>query len=304
MIQSIPAGTAKLPSAFERQQIFYCLQKVSSVTAWRRIFEYYKKCAEIAENSWRLANEQGWGDRTGLPQSDYVLILTGLAHCEKGLARLGKGDKRVFKFDANGEFAKARRVLFHWAEMTTCIEEGENWIDEKHTPLWADFNVAITAACQAWQECARDMLEPRYLGEPAQTLYGEWLKEQLEILPFPDELAPVPHPIDNKFVKTNAYTPCSGIWEPIEVSSTSKTSLMSMFKKTPQPQSPFKIAGAMNYLHAGSSAPKITVETANDSIDLDTTWRLLWRDDRYNDGSIPKEEAHYRFIRPEKYQHN
>lgn len=295
MNQSIPIDAVKLPSDSERQQIFYWLKRVSSATAWRRIFEYYKAWAAATENSLRVAEEHGWGDETSLPQSHYVLILKGLAHCEEGVLRLSKGDKRVFKFDANGEFAMARRVLFHWAEMTTRIEMGENGINEKHTPLWAEFNETLTEACQAWQECALQILEPRYLGEPGLTLYGQWLKKELAAMSFPSELALVPDPVENTFVRTNEYTPYSGIWEPVDAP---KTSFLSLLTGAPKPQPPFKIVGAMNYLHGGSKAPQITVETATDSFRLDTTWRLLWKDERYSDGTIPEEEAHYRFTRP------
>ena len=301
MNRPIPEKSVMLPSDFERQQIFYWLQKVSSVTAWRRIFEFYKEWAAAAENSVREADERGWGELTSLSQSSYARILKGLAHCEEAVIRLGKGDKRVFKFDANGEFEMASRSLFHWVEMITRVEEGENGIDEEHTPLWNEFCLAAKAAAHAWEECSTEILEPRYLDEPALTLYGDWLKAELRTLPFPGQMEPVPDPIENTFVRTNEETPCSGIWEPIEASP-KKNSLISLFTSPSTPQPPFKIMGAMNYLHGGSRAPRITVETATDNINLDTTWRLLWRDDRYSDGTIPEKEAHYRFNQPVKAQ--
>ncbi|BEV17366.1 hypothetical protein HBDW_41540 [Herbaspirillum sp. DW155] len=55
----------------------------------------------------------------------------------------------------------------------------------------------------------------------------------------------------------------------------------------------------MNYLHGGSPAPTTSAFIIDDSVDMDTTWRLLWRDDRYTNGSIPEEEKHYRFAQPE-----
>lgn len=295
MNRSTPNNAVMLPSALERQQIFYWLKRVSSATAWRRIFEYYKIWAAITESSFREADARGWGDKTALPHSDYVLILKGLAHCEEGVIRLAKGDKRVFKFDANGEFAIARRALFHWAEMTSRIETGENGIDRNHTPFWKEFCEKLTSACQAWQECGIHILEPRYLGEPGLTLYGDWLKAELKAMPFPNQLIPVPDPIDNTFVRTNEFTPCSGIWEPVDVP---KPSILSLITRPAKPQPPFRVAGAMNYLHGGSKAPQITLETLDDNFAVDTTWRLLWPDDRYSDGTIPEEEAYYRFNMP------
>jgi hypothetical protein len=295
MSQPIAPTLVMLPSDLERQQIFYWLQKISSVTAWRRILEYYRGWATATEYSVREADKLGWSGKTSLPQTDYALILKGLAHCEEGVDRLSNGDKYVFKFDAYGVFAMARRVLFHWAEMTTRIEDGENGIDGVHTPYWTEFCETLTSACRAWQECAQQILEPHYLDDPGLTLYGDWLKAELKIQPFPTRLEPVPDPADNTFVRTNESTPFSGIWEPIDVP---KSSLLSLITRTPKPQPPFKIVGAMNYLHGGSRAPRITVETATDNIDLDTTWRLLWRDDRYQDGTVPGQEALYHFTKP------
>ncbi|RZT10023.1 Immunity protein 72 [Duganella sp. CF402] len=300
MTQSIPNNLIMLPSDIERRQIFYWLRKLSSVTAWRRIFSYYQAWATVAEQSLREADAQGWADKTAVPESHYVLILKGLAHCEEGVLRLAKGDKRVFKFDANGEFAMARSVLFHWAEMITRVAEGENVIDEQHTPLWLEFTQALTAVCQAWQECADQILEPRYLGEPAPTHYGPWLQQELKTMDFPLGPESVPAPVDNQFVRTNDYVPCSGIWEPVEAPPLAKSLLRSLFTRPDEPQAPFNIAGTINYLHGGSKSPQITVETGDDSQDIDTVWRLLWRDERYTNSPVPEYEAGYRFNYPKQ----
>ena len=285
-----------LPTDIERAQIFFWLKKVSSATAWRRIFEFYRVWTVSAENSLRVADENGWAGKTAIPTSDYLLILKGLSHCEDGVIQLSKGDKRVFKFDANGKFAMARRILFHWAEMTTRIEQGKNIIDENHTPFWIEFCETLTSACQAWQECAQHVLEPRYLDEPGLTLYGDWLRNELALLHFPENLPALPDPSDNVFIKTGDIIPCSGIWEPIDEK---KTPLTRIFNRAVPPTRPFNPVGAMNYLHGGSKAPRITVETETDNIDFDTTWRLLWSDERYLDEEIPIEEKSYRFNEPQ-----
>ena len=52
----------------------------------------------------------------------------------------------------------------------------------------------------------------------------------------------------------------------------------------------------MNYLHGGSDAPTIEVFDADDEIEeVATQWRLIWKDDRYLDGTIPDEESAYTF---------
>jgi hypothetical protein len=278
MKTTIDRSMIMLPTDIERAQIFFWLKKVSSATAWRRIFEFYRVWTVSAENSLRVADENGWAGKTAIPTSDYLLILKGLRHCEDGVIQLSKGDKRVFKFDANGKFAMARRILFHWAEMTTRIEQRENIIDENHTPFWIEFCETLTSACQAWQECAQHVLEPRYLDEPGLTLYGDWLRNELALLHFPENLPAPPDPSDNIFIKTGDIIPSSGIWEPIDEK---KTPLTRIFNRAVPPTRPFNPVGAMNYLHGGSKAPRITVETETDNIDFDTTWRLLWSDERY-----------------------
>ncbi|MFK3737259.1 Imm71 family immunity protein [Massilia sp. TN1-12] len=282
------------PTQDDREKLFYWLKKISSLTAWRNVSIHYRNWADITEKSVRRAEDLGWIEKTGLPRSDYNLILKGLLHCDEGVRRLSEGDKRVFKFDSNGEFAMANRILSHWSQMKTRIEEGENGIDEAHTPYWPDFTAALQRAHMCWQACSFQILEPRYLDEPALTIYNDWTMNYLASLPFPKVLQAVPDPQDNVFVRTNGYTPCSGIWEPIETAAP-KRSWLGLLKKDPKPQAPFKIMGAMNYLHGGSRAPKIDVDLEDDEVSLHTTWRLLWRDDRYRDGTIPEEEAEYQF---------
>lgn len=293
----MPITDVMLPSELERQQIFNWLQILSSVTAWRRILEFYKAWATAVENSLREASERGWEAKTALPESEYVLILKALAHCEEGVIRLSKGDKRVFNFDANGEFAMAFRILSHWRKMITRIDEGENGIDADHTPHWQTFKERFVQAHSAWEECSTEILEPRYLGEPGLTLYGDWLIAELKKISFPPQLEATPDPVQNTFARTGEYTPCSGIWEPIMLDQ--KRSLIGIFSNIAPPAPPFTVMGAMNYLHGGKKTPQITVETATDNLDLDTTWRLIWRDDRYTDGLIPDRESFYRFTQPE-----
>nr|GEU28665.1 hypothetical protein [Tanacetum cinerariifolium] len=244
------------------------------------IWSYYKAWADSTKASFKEADQNNWGNLTSIPESRYVLILKAMAHCEEGVARLRNGDKTVFKFDVDGEFAMANRQLSYWDEMVHRINIGENGIDEVHTPKWQEFCLALSSLVEVWRECGSRILEVRYLDRPARVVYGAWLKNELMKMPFPSNINPVPDPVDNIIVSTNEVIPRSGIWEPIEIR---KKSLVSLFAKQKKPELPFKIMGSMNYLHIGSAAPQITVETERDSINMDTHWRLLWEDDRYKE---------------------
>lgn len=292
---TLPKGVT-LPTAHERQQIFFWLKRISSYTAWHRMVAYYQAWADVCEASVRTAVDKGWGAKTGLPESDLILILKGLAHFEEGVRRLRLGDKRVFKYDANGEFVMAGRIPSHWATMLVRIEMGENGIDVEHTPHWNEFIRTLNdeeAVCsESWQY----IIEPQYTDDPAPVFYGEWLPPKLQAMTFPDPLPVVPDPRDNVLIPTGKEIPCSGIWEPIDAPVKKG---FSLFIDDAKPDGPFTPAGCMAYLHGGSPAPQASFETNDDNPDADVTWRLIWRDDRYEDGTIPAEEASYVFQEPQ-----
>ncbi|BEV17363.1 hypothetical protein HBDW_41510 [Herbaspirillum sp. DW155] len=181
-----------LPSPSERQQLFYLLKKLTSLTAWQRILTFYNAWADAAETSVREADDRGWTNQTSLSHTEYAYILKCLAHCEEGVIRLKKGDKRVFKFDANGEFAMARRILSHYSQLLERIDIGENRIDEEHTPRWAEFREALIQLAKAWGQCAKYILESRFTDEAAPVRYNEWLKKRLQSWKYPPLLHEVP----------------------------------------------------------------------------------------------------------------
>ncbi|SAK78357.1 hypothetical protein AWB80_04756 [Caballeronia pedi] len=294
-MSNYPPGVM-LPSEAERKQIFYWLKRISSYTAWKRILGYYRAWAKFTEKSVQAASERGWSTQTDLPESDLVQILKCLAHCEEGVSRLRAGDKRVFKYDANGEFVMANRILSYWNKMQDRIEIGENSIDEKHTPLWQEFNFALSQLSDVWRECSPSILEPRELDEPSLTIYGDWLLEWLPKMTFPTVLPDVPDPAKHTLVVTGKVAPCSGIWEPVEMP---KPKGFHLFGTPPPAEGPLPIVGCMSYLHVGSKVPRARQETKTESLRNDVTWRLLWRDDRYEDGTVPAEESEYAFLSPD-----
>jgi hypothetical protein len=294
-MSNYPPGVM-LPSEAERKQIFYWLKRISSYTAWNRIFGYYRAWAKITEKSVQAASERGWSKGTGIPEGDLVLVLQCLAHCEEGVRRLRNGDKRIFKHDANGEFVMADRMLSYWEKMKWRIEVGENGIDETHTPYWPEFIFALTQLSEAWSECSPFLIEPEDLNATSLTIYGVYLQEHLPQMTFPKVLHEVPDPVTHTLIQTGQTAPYSGIWEPVDVP---KPKGFHLFQKSPVPEGPLPIIGCMSYLHAGSKAPRARQETETDSLRNDVTWRLLWRDDRYEDGTIPEEESGYVFQKPD-----
>nr|WP_301951964.1 Imm71 family immunity protein [Xanthomonas fragariae] len=286
----------KLPNELERRQMFYQLKKESSFTAWNRMLELYQAWANVTKESVRQADAKGWLDKSGISESDYVCILKGLAHHEEGVRRLRKGDKRVFKFDANGEFVMGNRIISHFIQLIWRIEIGENGIDEALTPLWDEFSECLEKMRHLGNEIWADIIEGRYFEDPAPNIYGKWFQKNVSRMHFPPVIPDVPDPVENTLVATGSRIPCSGIWEPVDAPKPKK---FSLFSKPDVPSGFLPYIAAMNYLHGQSPAPKARQETQTGSVYPDVVWRLIWRDDRYEDGTIPDEEAGYVFMKSE-----
>ncbi|QBH03049.1 Imm71 family immunity protein [Xanthomonas oryzae] len=295
MNSNFPEGL-KLPNELERRQMFYQLKKESSFTAWNRMLELYQAWADVTERSVREADAKGWLDESGISESHYVRILKGLAHHEEGVRRLRKGDKRVFKFDANGEFVMGHRTVSHWLELVWRIEIGENGINEALTPLWDEFRARLDDVATLRSEIWGDIIEGRYFEDSAPNIYGRWFQENVSKMHFPLVIPDVPDPVENTLVATGSRIPCSGIWEPVDAPKPKK---FSLFSKPDVPSGFLPYIGALNYLHGGSPAPQAGQIVRDASIDIDVVWRLIWRDDRYEDGTIPEEEADYVFMESE-----
>lgn len=284
-----------LPTELERRQIFYTLKRWSSYTAWSRILGFYQAWADTIEKSLREASWKGWEGKTRLAESHYISILKGLAHCDDGVTRLRRGDKRVLRCDVNGDFAMASRGAYdHWWQAYIYIQTGDIAGENALTPYWDEFVGALVDLNDAWSECSPDIIEPdQDRSNATHTFINDHLKAQLDRMTFPVPLGKVPDPADFVLVRTGRHVPCSGIWEPVEVPA--KT-LISLFR-TPPLAGPFPACGTMSYLHGDSDAPPMACYGKIEG--KSTTWRLLWRDDRYIDGTIPEEEKSYVFLYPE-----
>lgn len=294
---TVPEGVM-LPNEIERRQIFYTLKRWSSYTAWKRILDFYQAWADVAEKSLRQASVQGLEEKTSIHQSHYVLILKGLADMDEAVSRLKKGDKRIFKYASYAELVHAYRPLGHETERLWRVADGDIGINYETTPLWDEYARAVDQLAEAWGECSPPICESHHDGtltHAAPLPYGVWLQEQLPQMVFPDPPPDVPNPTDAVLIGTGHGVPCSGIWEPVDVPA---PRILSLFK-SPPPKGPFRVIGCMNYLHGGASAPKVALETEEDNPNVKGTWRLLWKDDRYEDGKIPEEEKHYVFLQPQ-----
>lgn len=108
-----------------------------------------------------------------------------------------------------------------------------------------------------------------------------------------------PQPEDHIFVRANGFTPYAGIWEPV---AAPEQSFWRRLTGAWKPQPPFEMVGAMAYFHPHSKAPRIRIGSEDKCTKLNMAWRLLWRDDRYADGTVPEKEAQYSFFGARTFQ--
>jgi len=149
---------------------------------------------------------------------------------------------------------------------------------------------------QAWSECSSNAIQPNFDGAAktvTRTFLNDYLKAELERMVFPDPVPEVPDPAESSLVRTGRVVEHSGIWEPVDAPA---PKIISLFRPS-SPKGPFPVAGTMAYLHGGTAAPNMASDGTRGKGEP-ATWRMLWRDDRYESGVVPEEEKHYVFLQP------
>lgn len=297
-----------IPTAIERQKIFYHLKKCSSYTAWNRVLGYYKAWAEIFEKSVIEAEDAATPDKPAeIPTQKLISLLKGLSACEKSVELLRQGNKSPIRYDGLTCFAVAERPISYWDEHQFHYECGDIAFHPEHVPYWDEIKMAHRQVGRARGEL-EDVLETSATDDSAPfdfDLYDRRFyfngipnidTSDGEVFPphhFPPNLPEVPDPKEVVLVKNGDFVPFSGIYEPIKI-DVPKRKLVSLFSKPAEPRGPFEVVGSMNYFAANGLVRHIgegrTVEP--------TTWRLLWKDDRYLDGTLPDEESGYVFNEP------
>jgi Immunity protein 71/Immunity protein 72 len=298
------------PTPLERRKIFYHLQKCSSYTAWSRILPYYQAWANVLEKSVaEAADKSTFESPAYLKTQELVFVLKGLSTFEKCLSLLRRGDKSLFRHDGATCLAVASRPLDFWSEIWGRGEAfAEAMNNPNLVPYWDEILTAYTSTSHTWGEIGVHIQDTSDTHDTAPFALWEegrhfFFNNRAYKNPFNDDVMPpyhfpanLPEVPDLEEVVLIGYgdsVPCSGIWEPVKA-DVPKRKLVSLFSKPDMPSGPFEVVGSMNYLHEHSTAPHI----GEGREPIPTTWRLLWKDDRYTDGTIPEEENDYIFNEP------
>lgn len=298
MNKSQPFSEALLPTPLERKQVFQWIKRISSYTAWTRLLEYYNRWAKQMERSVAAeADQLQPGEIPQIGTGKLVSVLKGLSHCERGVQRLRQGDKRVFEAGIQGDFSMAGRATSWWAQLQSEIDYNGSGFRTQDVFEWSLLEDARADLEAAWTELGFWMIQPSDIEETSNFFMSSYLREQLARMTFPSRLAEVVLPAQEVLVRSGHIVPYSGIWEPVRVNWSG--GFAGLFKKPEEPQDGDRpIEGGMAYLYGNGLAPNRYGDQGGRE-GTPTTWRLIWRDDRYQDGTVPAEEASYQFIMPE-----
>lgn len=303
-----------IPTPDERKRLFRLIQQYSSWTAWAFVGGYHKAFIDVLKTAFEETQQNPPATEGPLIDTwEMTGFLNGYASFEGALVKLRKGDKSVFKFIGYGAssspyFWEANRKVDIWADGilgAMFYTRGMDVPIARH-PMFPKIEVALKNLSEAWS-CVGVSLETRHTDLPAPiekpTLAGSsgidcGSRLDYSTIPAAADLPDVPTPAEELLIKTGDICPAYGIWEPAKVPMSK--GFIGLFK---QPQVPadheFELDGCMNYLHQGSAAPTIAFEGDGRRREgRPTVWRLIWRDDRYLDGTLPAEESQYRFFEP------
>lgn len=271
----------------DRKKVFWLLKKYSSYTAWAALGEAYASFVK----AWEYA--MGHADDIDIDRQNIgwtKKILDGQIAFEKGLPLLREGQRSVFRRSSTGYLRKASSAIGFIARIMDPEEFVFDWMKNKDDVV---------------QAAQKLLFQSRGFGtsnEPGSELYEDErvasLGRQTVFDPFfgpfnfPLTLPEVPNPTDTT-VNTGEEIPLTGVWEP-------EWKISAGFIKALTGSQPRLEKGCMNYLLAGSIAPQY--KDGDFEPQIDVTWRLIWADHRYEDGTIPEEEKDYLAEVPEPRQ--
>jgi hypothetical protein len=257
----------------DRRKLFWYMKRKTSYTAWKIRADAFDDFAGVFEQQ---VKEEPFVARPGVDptwgtdwEGSYPEIIKAQVLYEQGLARLLKGDRTVWLYNDRGVLGDADAIYGYWyVALVNHGPHGDVFFRGKYVD---DLTAAILdAAPYAWATAGviQQVWEnPVY--------YDFWSRRHMAHLaqkvPFPRDLPDVPIPTKAVLVRTGDPAPCFGIFE----------------AQVPD--------GCMSYFLEGVAIPPaVTVdEKDGESYTRPATWRLIWEDTRYLDGTIPGEEKDY-----------
>ncbi|MDE2078521.1 MAG: hypothetical protein KGI91_15860 [Burkholderiales bacterium] len=300
----------------DRARQFWLARRRTSYTAWKRCRDAYAVYVDLIERQCKeepvgqmgpaaLARERAGIERliaqgvlpsnalngfersyqTEWTSSTYANALRGVALYDKGLALLKQGDRSVFQHNSRGFLEDAYHHADHEYQMY--VMGGRNGGDGmvyygKYVPAikaaleWASQEAGFSAG---GLQAKMANMSAAVIWEDTREVYDSTEKRKKRLLGCSDrwkretshlkELPLVPQPQEDVVVRTGEPCPVFGIYE-------------AQVKD-----------GLMVYMCAGAEAYRYGEPRWYPGGGQPITWRLIWEDKRYLDGTIPAEEADY-----------
>lgn len=263
--------SSKLMSEEDRRKVFWLQKRKTSYTAWKARAEAFDRFAAIFEKQvieeplvLPPSGNPDWGTNW---ETSYPQILQAQVFYEQGLERLKRGDRTVWLYNELGSFHRSDSIEGYWHEaLLNHGRHGDKFFEGKYV---VDLMNAIKEVGKFSSVTAR-VVQPIWEDPMA---YEFWSVHSMKVMEkgvkYPSHLPNVPIPESNTIVRTGEPVPCFGIYEPLVRD------------------------GCMNYLLEGVAAPEAVHADGGDLVSRPAAWRLLWKDERYFDGTVPLEESNY-----------
>lgn len=290
-----------IPTEHQRRAVFAWLKRASSLRAWRRLYTLHQVFVDTVQSVYE-EEQRTPGAAITIPTSYVADLLRDHDAFAKALDRLARGDRRCFLFlGAPGHFNQGLHSVWWWNDMVQGLNMGRNGFGPFESPRWPELEHAMEN-CLAARLDIMIVLQSRFTDVPAPLdEASQWQpgsgRSLIEFLLDQPTLPPVPVAEPELLVETGRDVPCFGVWEPVKAPKPSGL-LGALRDPLPAPPTGRELDGCMNYLHADNPAP--TIQFPEDGPRQEgrrTTWRLLWRDQRYEGAPAPVEEDDYVFVR-------
>ena len=286
----------------ERRKVFWLLKKYSSYTAWEALATAYYRFADAYMLAFKLRTpDPNEPDRASIDEwmaGHLKSILDGRIGFEKGLMRLSAGDRSVWRINSRGVLSQAADAVIFSHQIMNPEEYVFDWMKNKSEVVALE-QATDTRVGGLYSVCelSRDDLPAYWMSDTIfRPLFGPFN--------FPATLQEVPD-ATAIVVDTGTEVLVDGIYEPewgeiespagsgllgkIKLALVGKPSLIEPAAEVIGPRR--EHIGCMNYLLANTLAP--TYRDGELDKPMPVTWHLVWKDERYLDGSIPPEEAEY-----------
>jgi hypothetical protein len=294
-----------IPTEHDRRAIFAWLKQASSLSAWRRLYAYNQAFVDVVQDVYEHEQKTPGMAQT-IPTGWYASALQSHDAFSAALDRLQRADRRCFVFlGARGHFSQGLLEVKWWQDMYSGSFSGRNGFGVEASPRWPEIEstmheclAALSDIGVVLQQQFTDVPAPidgmdAYLSQRHSSLIKHWHAQP--------SLPPVPAVTDEVLVPTGQVIPCYGIWEPVRVGANPPHAASGVPVPLPESRNVDGrlLDGCMNYLHGDFAAPTIGFPEDNTRGEgRSTTWRLVWRDERYGENPVPEDEAKYVFIRP------